>query len=62
MPVVESSAAADRQAGRLKATIGPVQAVSLYVGAVLGSGVLLMPGLAAEIAGPGPCWPGYSCH
>ncbi|KJS73476.1 MAG: amino acid permease [Desulfotomaculum sp. BICA1-6] len=52
MPVVESSAVTDRQAGRLKATIGPVQAVSLYVGAVLGSGVLLMPGLAAEIAGP----------
>lgn len=36
----------------LKATIGPVQAVSLYVGAVVGSGVLLVPGLAAEIAGP----------
>jgi len=29
MPVVESSAEADRQAGRLKATIGPVQAVSI---------------------------------
>lgn len=28
------------------------QAVALYVGAVLGSGVLLVPGLAAEMAGP----------
>ncbi|ARU62556.1 L-methionine/branched-chain amino acid transporter [Tumebacillus avium] len=37
---------------RLKATIGLPQAVALYIGAVLGSGVLLVPGLAAEIAGP----------
>ncbi|TCP58930.1 amino acid/polyamine/organocation transporter (APC superfamily) [Tumebacillus sp. BK434] len=36
----------------LKATIGLPQAVALYIGAVLGSGVLLVPGLAAEIAGP----------
>ncbi|GMA50954.1 amino acid permease [Alicyclobacillus contaminans] len=34
------------------ATIGLPQAVALYIGAVLGSGVLLVPGLAAEIAGP----------
>jgi amino acid efflux transporter len=37
---------------RLQATIGLPQAVALYIGAVLGSGVLLVPGLAAEIAGP----------
>jgi amino acid efflux transporter len=37
---------------RLHKTIGLPQAVALYVGAVLGSGVLLVPGLAAEIAGP----------
>ncbi|UOF90125.1 amino acid permease [Fodinisporobacter ferrooxydans] len=35
-----------------RATIGLPQAVALYIGAVLGSGVLLVPGLAAEIAGP----------
>jgi amino acid efflux transporter len=28
------------------------QAIALYIGAVLGSGVLLVPGLAAEVAGP----------
>lgn len=37
---------------RLKATIGLPQAVALYIGAVLGSGVLLVPGLAAQMAGP----------
>jgi amino acid efflux transporter len=36
----------------LKATIGLPQAVALYIGAVLGSGVLIVPGLAAELAGP----------
>ncbi|MFC4766829.1 amino acid permease [Effusibacillus consociatus] len=41
----------ESQAG-IKATIGLPQAVALYIGAVLGSGVLLVPGLAAEIAGP----------
>lgn len=35
-----------------KATIGLPQAVALYIGAVLGSGVLLVPGLAADMAGP----------
>ncbi|AMA72023.1 MULTISPECIES: amino acid permease [Aneurinibacillus] len=38
--------------GKLKKSIGLPQAVALYIGAVLGSGVLLVPGLAAEIAGP----------
>ncbi|MBC8079196.1 MAG: amino acid permease, partial [Gorillibacterium sp.] len=36
----------------LKSTIGMPQAISLYIGAVLGSGVLIVPGLAAQIAGP----------
>ncbi|MDF2926509.1 MAG: yecA [Paenibacillaceae bacterium] len=36
----------------LKKTIGLPQAIALYIGAVLGSGVLIVPGLAAEIAGP----------
>ncbi|MCI1695288.1 amino acid permease [Aneurinibacillus aneurinilyticus] len=38
--------------GNIKKSIGLPQAVALYIGAVLGSGVLLVPGLAAEIAGP----------
>ncbi|MDQ7093681.1 amino acid permease [Desulfosporosinus sp. PR] len=37
---------------RLQGTIGLPQAIALYIGAVLGSGVLIVPGLAAEIAGP----------
>lgn len=36
----------------LKSTIGLPQAIALYIGAVLGSGILIVPGLAAEIAGP----------
>lgn len=36
----------------LQPSIGLSQAVALYIGAVLGSGVLLVPGLAADIAGP----------
>lgn len=36
----------------LKKTIGLPQAIALYIGAVLGSGVLIVPGIAAEIAGP----------
>lgn len=35
-----------------KETIKLPQAVALYIGAVLGSGILIIPGLAAEIAGP----------
>ncbi|GGL65612.1 APC family permease [Sporolactobacillus putidus] len=34
------------------ATIRLPQAVALYIGAVLGSGVLIVPGLAAQLAGP----------
>ncbi|MBW4080498.1 APC family permease [Paenibacillus sp. S150] len=36
----------------LQRNIGMPQAIALYIGAVLGSGVLIVPGLAAEIAGP----------
>lgn len=35
-----------------EAPLGRVHAVALYVGSVLGSGVFLLPGLAAERAGP----------
>ena len=34
-------------------SIGLVQATALYVGAVLGTGVLVLPAIAAEQAGPG---------
>ncbi|MBP3041049.1 amino acid permease [Bacillaceae bacterium Marseille-Q3522] len=37
---------------RVKTTIRLPQAIALYIGAVLGSGILIVPGLAAEIAGP----------
>ncbi|MNW32499.1 Inner membrane protein YjeH [compost metagenome] len=36
----------------LKKSIGMPQAIALYISAVLGSGILIVPGLAAEIAGP----------
>ncbi|ULO10093.1 amino acid permease [Paenibacillus sp. 19GGS1-52] len=36
----------------LQRNIGLPQAIALYIGAVLGSGVLIVPGLAAEMAGP----------
>lgn len=36
----------------LQRNIGMPQAIALYIGAVLGSGVLIVPGLAAEMAGP----------
>ncbi|MDU2242638.1 MAG: amino acid permease [Paenibacillus sp.] len=37
---------------KLQKGIGLPQAIALYIGAVLGSGVLIVPGLAAEMAGP----------
>ena len=40
-------------AGPKPGAIGLVQAVALYVGAVLGTGVLVLPAIAAEQAGPG---------
>ncbi|MDF9841156.1 MULTISPECIES: amino acid permease [unclassified Paenibacillus] len=41
-----------KQNHSLQRNIGMPQAIALYIGAVLGSGVLIVPGLAAEIAGP----------
>lgn len=38
--------------GGLRRTITPVLGVALYMGAVVGAGVLLLPGLAASMAGP----------
>src|SRR5438552_5077287 len=34
-------------------TVGLLQGIALYVGAVIGAGVLLLPGVAAGMAGPG---------
>ncbi|WP_139489965.1 APC family permease [Brevibacillus dissolubilis] len=39
-------------ASGLQKTLSLPQIVALYIGAVIGSGVLLIPGLAAEMAGP----------
>lgn len=38
--------------GELERTIGPAQGVALYVAAVVGAGVLILPGAAATLAGP----------
>lgn len=38
--------------GELRRTIGPAQGVALYVAAVVGAGVLILPGAAATLAGP----------
>ncbi|WP_044640442.1 amino acid permease [Risungbinella massiliensis] len=38
--------------GELTRTIRLPQVVALYIGAVMGSGILLVPGLAAQMAGP----------
>ncbi|CAG7619069.1 L-methionine/branched-chain amino acid exporter YjeH [Paenibacillus solanacearum] len=37
---------------RLQATLNLPQIVALYIGSVIGSGILLVPGLTAEMAGP----------
>ncbi|MBY3621927.1 amino acid permease [Acinetobacter sp. CUI P1] len=42
----------DSSSTTLQRNIGMPQAIALYIGAVLGSGVLIVPGLAAEMAGP----------
>ncbi|MDB4897292.1 MAG: L-methionine/branched-chain amino acid transporter, partial [Firmicutes bacterium] len=36
----------------LKASIGLLQGAALYIGAVLGSGILILPALSADMAGP----------
>lgn len=53
------SAPAER---KLTATIGVGQGIALYVSAVLGAGVLVLPGQAASLAGPASlvAW-GFSC-
>lgn len=40
------------KSGDLQQTLSFPQIVALYIGAVIGSGILLIPGLAAQIAGP----------
>ncbi|WP_344136445.1 APC family permease [Saccharopolyspora halophila] len=49
MRTTAASGAAERA---LRPTIGLGHAVALYVGAVLGAGVLVLPGQAASLAGP----------
>lgn len=41
-----------KESNSLQNHIGMPQAIALYIGAVLGSGILIVPGLAAEMAGP----------
>jgi len=36
---------------QLKPTLKLPQVIALYIGAVLGSGILIIPGVAAEISG-----------
>ncbi|WP_052020590.1 APC family permease [Paenibacillus pini] len=50
--VQQSSAQAEHQGTKLSRTIKLPQAVALYIGAVLGSGVLIVPGVVANISGP----------
>src|SRR5215213_9113432 len=38
--------------GNLRRSVTPAQGVALYVGAVVGTGVLVLPGTAASLAGP----------
>jgi amino acid efflux transporter len=45
--------ATGRPEAKLRKAIGTRHAIALYVSSVLGSGILVLPGLAAEIAGPG---------
>jgi hypothetical protein len=40
--------------------LGLWQGVALYVGAVLGTGILVLPALAARVAGPGLVFWGFS--
>ncbi len=55
-----ASVGAVRKAGRVSETTGPrpgtgltaLQGTALYVGAVLGTGVIALPALAAQVAGP----------
>ena len=53
VPLVPSEPPAAPTAPSLRKAIRSRHAVALYVSSVLGSGVLVLPGLAAQIAGPG---------
>ncbi len=53
VPLVPSEPPAAATAPSLRKAIRTRHAVALYVSSVLGSGVLVLPGLAAQIAGPG---------
>ncbi|MEG1391797.1 MAG: amino acid permease-associated protein, partial [Aurantimicrobium sp.] len=35
-----------------KGTLGIAQGTALYIASVLGTGILVLPGLAAQVAGP----------
>ncbi|MGA2082692.1 MAG: amino acid permease [Holophaga sp.] len=48
----ETSAPRPREASGLRKAITVRHAVALYVSSVLGSGILVLPGLAAKVAGP----------
>ena len=48
----ERSRGGARAERNLERTIGPAHGVALYVGAVVGTGVLILPGPAASLAGP----------
>lgn len=51
-PSISASSAAGGSPPALTRTIGLGQAIALYIGAVVGAGVLVLPGAAASIAGP----------
>ncbi len=51
-PSIFKSTPSDGSTPELTRTIGLGQAIALYIGAVVGAGVLVLPGAAASIAGP----------
>ena len=53
MPIVPSEPTEAPAVPSLRRAIRTRHAVALYVSSVLGSGILVLPGLAAQIAGPG---------
>ncbi len=50
--MTDSPPSSQARAQPLRRTVGLWQGVALYVGSVLGTGVLVLPGVAAETAGP----------
>src|ERR1700686_780301 len=53
MPPREDRSCLEPQPSGLKRVITLRYAVALYISSVLGAGVLVIPGLAAQVAGPG---------